>query len=128
MRLSALIAAAALIAVAAAACAAAADPAVVKGVPAVHSAEPAPSKTEKEAAPTPVTAPASSKDLLADDGLKPWDISATKTTITLSWISFVLLMVAACFVGSCCGYVGKQGKGDKGAQYLQINTDAHDLY
>lgn len=61
---------------------------------------------------------------------QPWDFSHTGTTVTLTWTGFAVLLVLTCLVGIASGWCLKKYRGRAGgdAAFLEVSTDAHDLY
>lgn len=56
---------------------------------------------------------------------RPFDFSATKETLTLSWIAFTFIALISCVAGALCGYCTRKSSGANAYQHISAN--AHDV-
>jgi len=73
--------------------------------------------------------PHSLKAGVGDNGVtQPWQFFATNYTLTLSWISFSVIIVMACFLGGVGGWCTRKACGERKSQGFDVDVNAHNLY
>jgi hypothetical protein len=89
-----------------------------------------------QAAPAPApssSSPPLAKGLVAaagsDNGVtKPWEFFATSYTVTMSWISFSIILIISCFLGGVGGWCTRKACGERKSREFTVDTSAHNLY
>jgi len=73
--------------------------------------------------------PHSMKAGVGDNGVaKPWQFFATNYTLTLSWISFSVILVISCFLGGIGGWCTRKACGERKSHGFDVDVTAHNLY
>jgi len=73
--------------------------------------------------------PHSLKAGAGDNGVnKPWQFFATNYTLTLSWISFSVIVVISCFLGGVGGWCTRKACGERKSHGFDVDVNAHNLY
>jgi len=76
-----------------------------------------------------VIKPHSLKAGTGDNGVnKPWQFFATNYTLTLSWISFSVIVVISCFLGGVGGWCTRKACGERKSHGFDVDVNAHNLY